>query len=362
MLFLAFVLSFLLAFSIIPVVIRIFKSLDLLDAPDRRKIHKYSTPAFGGIAFLIAILVAIALAVPAGSLYEHKFLFGGLFLMFILGLRDDISSLDANYKLLFQSLGAILAVYYADVRITDLHGLFGLDELPFWFSIGLSIFIVIALTNAFNLIDGIDGLAGSIGLLATSALGFWFYLVGDSTYSILCIATVGALAAFIIFNWSPSKIFMGDTGSIFLGYLLACSSIRFIELSHLTTQTVFTINDPISLSIAFLILPIYDTLRVFIIRIYLGRSPFFPDKNHIHHILLKLGFSHSRSTSILIAFNISAVFASYYIGQFSQSLALLFLMVSSIAFGFVFDSKLKSLVKKQKEMRKSQGPMLSKSA
>lgn len=304
MLVLAIAIPFLLTFFTLPIIIRVFKAINFMDAPDRRKIHKINIPSLGGIAIYLSILLTIAFVIPFNELYSHKFLIAGLIVALILGVRDDISSLYANQKLVVQTLAASLAVFYADIRLTGFYGILGIGEINEILAGIISVFVIVVITNSFNLIDGIDGLAGSLALLASTLFGVWFLLLGDEFYSILCFSVASAFAAFLYFNWQPSKIFMGDTGSLVTGFLLTCIAFQFINSSHaLESENLLKFDSYVAVALSLLIIPIYDTLRVILIRLYAGRSPFTPDKNHIHHVLLKQGFSHSNASLILIMFN-----------------------------------------------------------
>jgi UDP-N-acetylmuramyl pentapeptide phosphotransferase/UDP-N-acetylglucosamine-1-phosphate transferase len=159
---------------------------------------------------------------------------------------------------------------------------------------------IIGVTNCFNLMDGIDGLSASLSILACSAFGIWFYLAGDADWAVLSAAIVGATSAFLYFNVfsRTNKIFMGDTGSLFLGFIISILAIRFNEASVGVTGAYAVPAAP-AVSIGFLLIPIFDTLRVFITRIVRNKPPFSPDKTHIHHYLLELGLSHGKATLVL---------------------------------------------------------------
>ena len=168
------------------------------------------------------------------------------------------------------------------------------------------------MTNSFNLIDGIDGLAGSIALLVTLFFGWYFFTVGESIYAIISVAVAGSVLGFLLYNWYPSKVFMGDTGSMTLGFLISALMVKFLDIDS-TSAVVVNFNAPVAICIALLILPVYDTLRVFLIRSFQGKPPLSPDRNHIHHVLLKLGLNHGQSTILLIGYNLFVVsFVLYF--------------------------------------------------
>ncbi len=296
--------AFIVTFILLPIIIKVSRSVDLLDAPDRRKIHRVSTPALGGIGIFVGFMVAVFMAVPLAELATLKFFLFGLIIIFFMGIRDDISSLMAKHKLLAQVFAAFLVVYFSDIRLTGFYGMFGIGEMPEWFSIPFTIFVLVGLTNSFNLIDGIDGLAGTIGILILSFFGWVFLTGGYYAYSVLCLSVVGSLFAFLLYNWNPSRVFMGDTGSMILGFIISSLAILFINVAPEMTLGYFEITSSVSVCIAALILPIFDTVRVFTIRFSNGKNPLDPDRNHLHHGLLKLGLNHAQATIFLALFNL----------------------------------------------------------
>jgi len=335
--------AFLIAFSFLPIIIKVFRSLDLLDTPDKRKIHTVSTPSLGGVAIYAAFMLSILFFVPLADLAALKVLLLAIFLLFILGVRDDISSLQALDKLTIQVFAALLVVFVADIRFTGLHGLFGITDLPVGVAEFLSIFVIVGLTNAFNLIDGIDGLAGSIAFVIFCFFGWWFFAYGEQSLGFVCITLAAAILAFLFYNWSPSKIFMGDTGSLVLGFTISALMVQFIEINHARALPPFEwqMPSPIAFSFALLVIPVYDTLRVFIIRFVSGRSPLSPDKNHVHHILLKLGCSHARATIVLISFNLLVLSLAWFLQPLGNNWLSLIILCIAIVFGLSLDFSLR---------------------
>lgn len=336
--------AFLISFSAMPIIIRVFRSLNLLDAPDRRKIHTVSTPSLGGIAIFLGFTVAIFFWVPLAELAANKFLLLALFFTFLLGVRDDISSLKALDKLTIQVFSALLVVFMADIKFSGLYGLIGLDTLPSGVAEFLSLFAIVGLTNAFNLIDGIDGLAGSIALLVFGCFGFWFLQTGNLTLGFFCITLAASVVGFLFFNWAPSKIFMGDTGSMVLGFALSVMMIQFIEANTLLAAPSWKMQSPVAMAFALLVLPVYDTLRVFAIRWAAGKSPMSADKNHTHHILLKLDLNHSHSTLILMTFNLAVVLLAWFLQPLGNNWLCLIILVLSVSFGAFLDYRLRQKI------------------
>jgi len=300
------ILSFLVACFVaivsIPVVIKISELKSLMEKPGERRSHTTPTPTFGGIAIYAAILVAYFLwpSIDQTDIYRTNLSVAGMTILFFIGIKDDLVGIDPTKKILFQILAAIILIFFGELRVNYLYGIFGIHHLNEVVGILLTCFIFIALTNAINLIDGIDGLAGSIATIASVIFGGWFLLTNHFTMACLAFTLAGALIGFLRFNFSKtSKIFMGNTGSLIIGFMLAFFAVRFVNLntSFRYEPTAF-FNAPI-IAIVVLIIPIFDTLRVFLVRILAGRSPFSADRNHMHHILLDNGLTHIQTTLVL---------------------------------------------------------------
>ncbi len=300
------ILSFLVACFIsvvaIPVVIKISELKSLMEKPGERRAHTVPTPTFGGIAIYAAILIAYFLwpSIDQTDVYRTNLSVAGMTILFFIGIKDDLVGLDPNKKILFQVMAAMILIFFGNLRVDYLYGIMGFHHIEEVISILLTCFIFIALTNAINLIDGIDGLAGGIATIACATFGGWFLLTDHFTIACLAFTMAGALVGFLRFNFSKtSKIFMGNTGSLLIGFMLAFFAVRFVNLnaSFRYEPTAF-FNAPI-IAIVILIIPIFDTLRVFLVRILAGRSPFSADRNHMHHILLDNGLSHAGATAVL---------------------------------------------------------------
>ncbi|MBL7726068.1 MAG: undecaprenyl/decaprenyl-phosphate alpha-N-acetylglucosaminyl 1-phosphate transferase [Dinghuibacter sp.] len=303
----SFGIAFLITFLAIPVIIRVALEKKLVDVPDARKVHKTPIPSLGGIGIYAGFLVAMLLTWPnhLADLIYLQYITAACCVVFFLGMKDDIMDIGPLKKFIGQLIAAWIIIYKCRLQITNFHGAFGIYELPGFVSVALTYVIVILIINSFNLIDGVDGLSGTLGFLSALSFGLIFYFSGPVNfgYAVLAAALAGAIAAFLIFNHHPAKIFMGDTGSLLVGLLNAVMMLKFINIagaSSIASDTVsFLLPNAPLVAVAILIVPLFDTLRVFSIRILHGRSPFSPDRNHIHHILLDKGFSHSHVTGLL---------------------------------------------------------------
>jgi UDP-N-acetylmuramyl pentapeptide phosphotransferase/UDP-N-acetylglucosamine-1-phosphate transferase len=301
-------LSFLISFLLFPVVIKIFKQLSWFDTPGTHKIHSASVPSMGGVAILMGASLALLMILPLQQWISYRYFFIAIALMFLIGLRDDVLALTPRQKLFSQLLPVFVLVFLDKSILGSFYGLFGEMLFPVWLAYGVSLFTIVIITNAYNLADGIDGLAGTVGIFATVFFGIWFYLAGEPYLSLISLCFAGALIAFILFNWQPSSIFMGDTGALMVGLLLSFLTIRFINLNYaLPLEHPFRFAASISTAVAVLVVPIFDTLRVIVLRLKNGQSPFRADRNHLHHRLLAMGFSHAGAVTRLAIMNLGFI-------------------------------------------------------
>jgi UDP-GlcNAc:undecaprenyl-phosphate GlcNAc-1-phosphate transferase len=307
---LSLAISFVVTFLAIPVIIRVAESKQLFDIPDKRKIHKAQIPSLGGLGIFAGFLLACLLCIQLKIASEFQYFFAAAFIMFFVGLKDDILVISPFKKFIGQVLAAFLLVYKGGLQISSMQGLLGVNELPEMFSLFLTYFTVLVVINSFNLIDGVDGLAGTLGIIAASLFGFYFLKAGIIPYAVLGFSLSGSLAAFLIFNYHPAKIFMGDTGSMLIGLVNAILVLKFISVAQQPGQVVYIPSAP-ALGFSVLLIPLLDTLRVFGIRIFRQRSPFSPDRNHIHHLMLRKGWSHNRITGTLAVGSILCVVLAY---------------------------------------------------
>ncbi|WP_200980037.1 glycosyltransferase family 4 protein [Echinicola sp. 20G] len=294
-------LSFITGIVVLPLVISLIKKSNIMDHPGGRKIHDRSVPSMGGIGIVLAFGTAVLINVAYEEMSQMKYVLISMGILMGVGFWDDKKELSALHKLLGQLLAFILVVVLGDIRINSLYGFLGVGELPLWLSYGLSVFMLVGLTNAYNLIDGLDGLAGILCLISCTFLGVWFLYAGFVSEGLMCLAMLGALLAFLIFNWHPAKIFMGDTGSLPLGLFLASMSIFFIQANGhiLPESSTYRFQAPLASGLVMMVICCYDTLRVFVRRIRRGKSPFSPDKSHIHHFLLRMGYGHDQVALML---------------------------------------------------------------
>jgi UDP-GlcNAc:undecaprenyl-phosphate GlcNAc-1-phosphate transferase len=323
-------LAFLITFFSIPVIIEVAKTKKLFDEPDERKVHKEVVPTLGGLGIFAGFIVASLLGVPSSVPPVFQYFVAAAMVIFFLGIKDDIILLSASKKFVGQLVAAGIIIKFGGIRISDMHGFLGLHAIPYTASILLTVFTIIVITNSFNLIDGVDGLAGSLGLLTSSIFGIYFFATSQLMYAVMAFSLAGSLVAFLIYNFSPAKIFMGDTGSLLIGLLNSIFAIKFIAIAANPSFGQPVQSAP-AIGFAILIVPLFDTLRVVTIRILTRRSPFSPDRNHIHHFLLELGLSHRMIVVTAITANIVFISLAYFLRSAGTTMDILALSGLSLA-------------------------------
>jgi UDP-GlcNAc:undecaprenyl-phosphate GlcNAc-1-phosphate transferase len=308
-LLLALITAFAMTYLAVPAIIRVAVEKGLYDKPNKRSAHSTPMPSLGGIGIFAGMVCAVVLWTPLGYFGELQFILAAFVIIFLTGIQDDLMPISPNKKLIGQLLAAIILVAWSQVKITSFYGIFGLHVLPPWISLFLSIILIMGIINSFNLIDGINGLAGAIGLLTCFVLGSWFQLAGFPELAVVAIALAGSLMAFLKYNFSnQARIFMGDTGSMLVGTVCAILTIEFVELNgNPIVHSDVSLHAAPAVAIAVLFVPIFDMLRVFIRRMYKGRSPLSPDRGHIHHILIDSGLDHVQATALLSLGNLCLI-------------------------------------------------------
>jgi UDP-N-acetylmuramyl pentapeptide phosphotransferase/UDP-N-acetylglucosamine-1-phosphate transferase len=324
---------------IIKAVIKVSMIKHLFDEPtEDRKIHISRTPNLGGIGIYAAFLFAVCVFVPQQQLEYIRYMIAASLILVAIGLKDDLVGLSPTKKLVAQIATAIIIAQMTNIRITSFYGFMGIYELAEPVSILVTVLVSIFIYNAMNLIDGIDGLAGGIGLLASATYAFFFFQMGYLNDCLIAVAFSGALLGFLYFNLTPAKIFMGDTGSLLVGFMLAIFSIRFIELnkavSLVNAKPYFNAAPAISISI--LIIPIFDTLRVFILRVLRGQSPFAADRNHLHHRFLDMKFTHLQATFVLICTNILFIALAIMLQDIGNAQLITFVLLLAVLVNTIF--------------------------
>jgi UDP-N-acetylmuramyl pentapeptide phosphotransferase/UDP-N-acetylglucosamine-1-phosphate transferase len=318
--------SFIITFLAVPVILQVAEKKKLYDIPDERKLHTRPVASLGGVGIFGGFLLASLLSVQGYLHPEFQYFFAAALVIFFLGLKDDLMILSATKKFIGQIIAASILIHLGGIRLDSMFGLFGFEQLPEGFALALSYLTIIVIINSFNLIDGVDGLAASLGILTMLVFGTYFFAVDYQAYALFSFSMAGALAAFLIFNHHPARIFMGDSGSLLIGLVNAILVIKFINVAH-EPAVALPVTSSVAIGFAILIVPLLDTLRVFAIRILDGRSPFSPDRNHVHHLLLDNGLGHAAVTFTCVGINIGFILLAWF-GRSLGTTLLLGIMVT----------------------------------
>ena len=327
---LVFILGWNISAAVLPRISLVSFRCRLFDQVDSRKIHTDPIPRLGGIAFFPCILVSVSLVIECHYLCVGKnllnmdlathllSLFSGLFVLYLMGMMDDLIGVRYRSKFILQVVCGVLLVA-SGLCFDNFYGVFGISDIPQWVGRPFTVLVIVFIMNAINLIDGIDGLASGLSIIAFIAFGCMFSILGWWVYSFLAFSALGVLIPFFYYNVFGKvrrgrKIFMGDTGSLTIGMLLAAMAIR---LSMTDAVKDATFPGAIVIAFSFLMVPMLDVVRVIIHRLRIGKNPFLPDKNHIHHKFMKLGMPQHQAmisiVSIAAVFAVVNVFAIHYI-------------------------------------------------
>lgn len=338
-LFFSFLSAFTLTYFAIPSIIEIARNKHLYDEPGERSSHIVGTPSLGGIAIFAGAIFSIVFWTSFDQFGSLQYILCALLLLFLIGAKDDISPVSPTKKLIGQIMAASILVLKSDIRLESMYGLLGfhstLPEIAIFFITVLTILVII---NAINFIDGLDGLAGSLFTLIAVSFGSWFFVTDHIEFAIIAFATAASVLAFLKYNFSPAQIFMGDTGSLVLGLISATLAIKFIDINHnLLDGTPFKLQAGPAVAIGVLIIPLFDTIRVFTTRILRGQSPFQADRRHIHHLLIDYGYSHIKATTILVLVNmffVTAVFSLHDKMNMHLLIALEVIIITAFSYFF----------------------------
>jgi len=330
---LTYVMAFVLTLIFIPPVIFMVKRFKLFDRPNARKEHLVPTPTFGGISIFAGMMVSLLFWF---KFYNHPSIitfFLSMILLFGVGIMDDLKDLAARYKLVIEAgVASLLAV--SGIRITSFGGLFGINELHIMAQYIITVVAIVGITNAFNLIDGIDGLAGGLGFMSLVTLGIFLTISKDLNYAMIAFALAGALLGFLYFNFNPARIFMGDTGSLMLGFVIAVLCVQLMKVNAIHPTPV--VPNIYVFTLGIVMIPVFDTLRVFGIRIWKGRSPFSADKTHIHHLITNKGFTHAFAARIICVFHGFILILVYWMKNWKPELQVIALFCCMLAIVYLF--------------------------
>lgn len=348
-----FVVSLLSTWWIFKRVLRIAKLKNIVDNPDARKLQRVPVPVLGGAAVFFGMTVALA---AAGMIHDVSNLFAmvcAMVIMLYVGTMDDIIGLTPKIRFIIEIIVVLLLIYCNNYSIDNFHGLWGIYAIPKWIAIPLTVFACVGIINAINLIDGVNGLSSGYCIVTCLIFGFAFIITGDVSRASLAILAIGALIPFFFHNvfGKESKMFIGDGGTLLMGTIMSVFVINAIKSD--STITMFTPENfgVIPFTLALLVIPVFDTLRVMTARILRGTSPFNPDKTHLHHLLLDLHFSHVGTTATEILFNLLVVGAWYLSYKLGASIDLQLYIVVFLGLAFTFGFYRFARVQESKQSR-----------
>lgn len=329
----SFVTAFVVTLITIPPIILLIRKYKLYDVPDARKEHITPVPTMGGIAIMAGMMAALLFWFPFSNELALIYFFFSIAVLFALGIMDDLRDLSARYKFIIQiGLGILIAL--SGIRITSFEGLFGITDLTISAQYTITVLAIVGITNAFNLIDGIDGLAGGLGFMSLMILGMFLTLSADANTALIAFALSGALLAFLYYNFNPARIFMGDTGSLVLGFVVAVLCIRLLEVNLVSANPVLN-HAPVFVA-GIVLIPVFDATRVFAIRIWNGKSPFVADRIHIHHILTNTGFSHLFASRVICLVHGIVLLLCYWLRDLRPEISLAILALFMLLVCYIF--------------------------
>jgi len=316
--FFSFLTALLISYLAIPKLIYFAEKLRLLDDAGDRSSHKVSTPFFGGIAIFTGIICSLLFWADIENI---QYILVSILIVFIVGVIDDLRQITAFKKLIGQIIATLILIFLGDMHIDSMHGVLGVYNLPLWIGTLFTIFVVIVITNGYNLIDGVDGLAGGIGLVSSVSFGVIALIMEQTDMALIAFTLMGALFGFLKYNVFPARIFMGDTGSLVVGMILSILAINCIKYG-LVTETFKLQNKGPLLAISFLAIPLFDSLRVFVIRSVKGDGPLVAGRDHIHHAFLDLNYGHKYTSIVLCAISAFLILVSYFLLEYNVNVSI----------------------------------------
>ena len=349
-----FLVAFFATYLIIPKIIWVVNSRNLIDKPDHRSSHLKSTPTMAGVSFFLSIIAVVFFikAVDIDSVGVN--LIAALTVIFIIGLKDDLVMSSPKAKMGGQILAALALVMNQSFQFIHLEGFLGIHTIPIYITVPIVIFIMLAIINAYNLIDGIDGLASIIGIVIFSGYATIFHLLENQFYFLFSLGFIGVLLAYLRYNFSISKkIFMGDTGSLIVGFCIALLTVKLLSADlKLVNGLPFFKENKFIVILSIISIPLFDTLRVMGVRLINKKSPFYPDRNHIHHILIDSGLKHYKASLFLALLNVFLISVVILLSNIYNSFEMVGLLLVIFSFLLLLFNKLKKNIESTNKFKK----------
>ena len=313
-----FLVAFICVWLIHPAIAKMAIVRGLTDNPNARKLQKTPVPVMGGMAVFFGIIVSAGVTSIVFNSYALFTCVVTMTVMMYMGFIDDLVGIKPWIRIAIEVAVIGFVVIMDLVNINDFHGLFGIGKLPVYVSLPLCAFSGVGIINAINMIDGVDGLSSGLGIFISFVFGCVFFYSHDFTMAVMAFATMGALVPFFFKNvfWHLSKMFIGDSGTMMMGIILCIFCMRTIDNTSRVSRAYPNLG-VIAFCLAALSIPVFDTVRVMLLRIYHGGSPFVADKTHLHHVFIRLGFSHIGTTACIITLefiNVLSFFLSFWLG------------------------------------------------
>ena len=301
----AFFASLVAAIWIHPIIVKIAHKKNIVDNPNARKLQSTPVPVLGGVAVFFGIIIGLAFTSGELSSASLTPIIAAMMIMLYTGTMDDIIDLTARTRFLFEIGVIALLISTQGLLIDDFHGLWGVHEISMIAAIPLTIFAAVGIINSINLIDGVNGLSSGYCILASVVFGTFFYITNNTPMVILATVSIGSLLPFFFHNvfGKTSKMFIGDGGALVMGLIMSVFVINTLSSDISTIDGIYNPSGLIPFTLAAMVIPVADTLRVMSSRIIRGTSPFHPDKTHLHHMFIGLGFSHAGTTMMILLLN-----------------------------------------------------------
>ncbi|SFD29772.1 UDP-N-acetylmuramyl pentapeptide phosphotransferase/UDP-N-acetylglucosamine-1-phosphate transferase [Algibacter lectus] len=343
------IFSFGLVSYIIPKIIFMVNFHNLNEVPGERSSHTRATPTMGGLAFFVTLVLNLFLFKPVDTEYIGLNLAAAITIIFIVGLKDDLAVSTPRARVIVEIFAICIVFLHSDFHTTSLAGFMGIHEVPTVVLDVLHVIIALTIINAYNLIDGVDGLASTLGISIFSMFGLIFLTMGLNYYFLICVSLICVLLAFMRYNFShEKKIFMGDTGSLVIGFCIAILALKFLTIdTSLFKRFTFAPQNKLLIVAAILAVPLFDMMRVIGVRLLKKQSPFTADRNHIHHILSDLGLEHYKIAILLGLLNYTLAIILIFFASIFNSFQMMFILpiIFILLLGIFHKLKLLSLKK-----------------
>ena len=315
----AFISALLVVVFVHPRVVAFAKKRNIVDNPDARKLQRNPVPVMGGVAVFFGLIAGLCVASIFLNISELLPIFVAVSVILSVGVVDDVSELSPRLRFVIEIAMALMVMFWTGMSLNDLQGLWGYGAIPLWLSLPLTVVSVVGIINAINLVDGVDGLSSGYCILGSVAFGLLFLKAGYYLPLLLCCLSVGALLPFFFHNvfGCKTKMFIGDGGSLMMGVIMSTYVVVTVSTNGPCEVFVDGGVGLVAFTLAVMSVPVFDTVRVMTMRIVRGKSPFRPDKTHLHHLFIELGFSHVGTTVSVLLLNVMVVvawFVSYKLG------------------------------------------------